>query len=62
MLDLIFENRVYDLTQIYSWGSMPSSYNALALKGSSDLASLIAQKQSAIDTSIEKFVSAFTEE
>ena len=62
MLDLIFENRVYDLTQIYGWGSMPSSYNALALKGSSDLASLIAQKQSAIDTSIEKFVSAFTEE
>ena len=62
MLDLIFENRVYDLTQIYGWGSMPSSYNALALKGSSDLASLIAQKQSAIDTSIEKFVAAFTEE
>ena len=62
MLDLIFENRVYDLTQIYGWGSMPSSDNALALKGSSDLASLIAQKQSAIDTSIEKFVAAFTEE
>ena len=53
---------MYDLTQIYGWGSMPSSYNALALKGSSDLASLIAQKQSAIDTSIEKFVAAFTEE
>ncbi len=61
MLDLIFENRVYDLTQIYGWGSMPSSYNALALKGSSDIASLIAQKQSAIDTSIAKFVAAFSE-
>ena len=61
MLDLIFENRVYDLTQIYGWGSMPSSYNDLALKGSSDLASLIAQKQSAIDKSIEKFVAAFSE-
>lgn len=62
MLDLIFENRVYDLTQIYGWGSITSGYNDLALKGSSDLASLIAQKQSAIDTSIEKFIKAFSEE
>lgn len=61
MLDLIFENRVYDLTQIYGWGSMPSSYNALALKGSTDLASLISQKQSAIDASITKFVDAFAD-
>ena len=61
MLDLIFENRVYDLTQIYGWGSLPSSYNALALKGSTDLASLISQKQSAIDASIAKFVDAFTD-
>lgn len=62
MLDLIFENRVYDLTQIYGWGALPSSYNALALKGSTDLASLIAEKQEKIDTSIEKFVKAFSEE
>lgn len=61
MLDIIFANRVYDLTQAYGWGSMPTSYKDLAVKGSTDLASLVASKQSAFDAAIDKFVSAFEE-
>lgn len=59
MLDIIFANRVYDLTQAYGWGSMPTSYKDLAVKGSTDLASLVASKQSSFDAAIDKFVSAF---
>lgn len=61
MLDIIFANRVYDLTQAYGWGSMPTSYKDLAVKGSTDLASLVASKQSSFDAAIEKFVGAFEE-
>ncbi|MBR4960666.1 MAG: hypothetical protein IKY52_07205 [Clostridia bacterium] len=61
MLDIIFAHRVYDLTQAYGWGSMPSSFKDLAVKGSTDLASLVASKQSIFDSGIEKFVSAFTD-
>ena len=59
MLDIIFANRVYDLTQAYGWGSMPTSFRDLAIKGSTDLASLVASRQSAFDAAIEKFVGAF---
>lgn len=61
MLDIIFAHRVYDLTQAYGWGSMPASFRDLAVKGSTDLASLAASKQSAFDSAIDKFVGAFAE-
>lgn len=61
MLDILFANRVYDLTQAYGWGSMPASIKDLAVKGSTDLASLVASKQSSFDSAVEKFVSAFVE-
>lgn len=61
MLDIIFANRVYDLTQAYGWGAMPTSYKDLAVKGSTDLASLVASKESSFDAAIEKFVGAFEE-
>ena len=59
MLDIIFANRVYDLTQAYGWGTMPTSFKDLAIKGSTDLASLVASRQKNFDSAIEKFVSAF---
>lgn len=62
MLDIIFANRVYDLTQAYGWGTMPTSYKDLAVKGSTDLASLVASKKGSFDSAIEKFVGAFTED
>ena len=61
MLDILFANRVYDLTQAYGWGSMPASIKDLAVKGSTDLASLVASKQSSFDSAVEKFVSAFVD-
>ena len=61
MLDIIFANRVYDLTQAYGWGTMPTSFRDLAIKGSTDLASLVASRQKTFDSAIEKFVGAFTE-
>ncbi|MBQ8579020.1 MAG: hypothetical protein IJ449_13805 [Clostridia bacterium] len=59
MLDLLLENRVYDLAMIYSWGNITSGYADLADKDSTDLASLVAKKEKQINTAIEKFIAAF---
>ena len=40
---------------------MPTSFKDLAIKGSTDLASLVASSQKTFDSAVEKFVSAFTE-
>ncbi len=61
MLDIIFANRVYDLTQAYKWGTMPASFCDLATKGSTDLASLVASKKDSFDAAVEKFVGAFVD-
>ncbi len=61
MLDLLLQNRVYDLCMIYGWGSINSGYLDLAKKDSTDLASLIAKKDKQIEQAITKFLDAFTE-
>ena len=59
MLDLLLQNRVYDLAMVYGWGSINSGYLSLADKNSTDLSSLVAKKKSSIETAIGKFIDAF---
>lgn len=59
MLDLLLQNRVYDLAMMYGWGGINSGFVDLAKKNSTDLASLSAKKEKQIDQAIEKFINAF---
>ena len=59
MLDILLNNRVYDLAMIYGWGSIQSDYNSLVQKDNTDLASAVAKKADKIESAIDKFVSEF---
>ena len=59
MLDILLNNRIYDLAMIYKWGSMPSDYNGLVKNDNTDLASAVAKKEDTINAAIETFIAAF---
>ena len=59
MLDLLLQNRVYDLAMVYSWGSINGAYRDLADKNKTDLSSMVAKYENKVVTGIEKFLSAF---
>jgi hypothetical protein len=59
MLDLLLQNRVYDLAMIYRWGSINTAYRNLADKNQTDLSSMIAKYESKVLSGIDKFLSAF---
>ena len=59
MLDLLLQNRVYDLAMIYSWGNINAEYRSLADNNKTDLASVVAKREKQIDLGIEKFIAAF---
>ena len=59
MLDLLLQNRVYDLAMIYSWGNINAEYRSLADNNKTDLASVVAKREKQIDKGIEKFLAAF---
>lgn len=60
MLDLIFDNRVYDLGFINDWGSYYTSFEALFKSNSTDFASMYSKNESkalkAIDQMVDKFM------
>ncbi|MBQ9921027.1 MAG: extracellular solute-binding protein [Clostridia bacterium] len=62
MLDLIFNNRVYDLGIINDWGGYYSGFVALFTSGSTDFASMYAKNESraikAIDQVVERYLEA----
>lgn len=59
MLDILLNNRVYDLAMIYGWGGIQSDYNSLVQKDNTDLASAAAKKTEKINAAIDKFITAF---
>ena len=59
MLDLLLQNRVYDLAMIYSWGNINAEYRSLADNNKTDLASVVAKREKQIVKGIEKFLAAF---
>ena len=58
MLDIIFENRVYDLEMVYDWGIKNTIRSSLE-KGLVNLASAWEANKDAINSEIEKTIAAF---
>lgn len=56
MLDIIFNNLVYDIGSIYSLGSINSGIYDLAAKNSTDLASYLAKQSKALNKQIDKMM------
>ena len=59
MLDILLNNRVYDLAMIYGWGGIQSDYNNLVQKDNTDLSSAAAKKTDKINSAIDKFIAEF---
>lgn len=55
MLELILDNRVYELAAIYDWGGVYSMFAALAVSGAG-FASTYASKEATVITAIEKTI------
>ena len=62
MLDIILENRIYDINQsMYNWGSFPAAFDAAASKGDRNFASLIEKNEAKIEAAMQKTIDAFAE-
>ncbi len=61
MLDLLLQNRAYDLALIYNWGNLAPGYVQLAQKDSTDLSSMVAKQEKKLNTDLQKFIDGFTD-
>ena len=59
MLDLIFDNRVYDIGSIFNFGGFGQDMYQLSVTYKSDYASLWAKNESKYQTKLDKFVSDY---
>ena len=58
MLDLIFDNRSYDMVFIYNWGGFRDAFYRLAVSNSPDLASVVSTYETKVAADIEKLLTA----
>ncbi len=56
VLDLIFDNKSYDIGAVFNFGSMLSFYTDILLSGNNSHASTLDAKQGAYQTAIDNFV------
>ncbi|MGM9625147.1 MAG: hypothetical protein ACI3XM_05510, partial [Eubacteriales bacterium] len=61
MLDIIFENRVFDIGAMYNWGGIYQLTLDLASAGNYNFQSEYAKREKLIETNIEKAVNAILE-
>ncbi|MCL2771944.1 MAG: extracellular solute-binding protein [Oscillospiraceae bacterium] len=59
MLDLIMQQRVFDLGYIFDWGTLGSAYDAAVLKGNSDFTSLYDKYEAKAQDAISKLVQTY---
>ena len=59
ILDLIFANRLADISVIFNWNDCIQYYNQLVVKDSPDLMSHIKSKESAFKSDLEKTIAVF---
>ncbi len=59
MLDIILGNRIFDLAQMYDWGTLVSSIGTLTTNQSMDIASSIASNLPKAETELQKTLDAF---
>ena len=58
-LDIILGNRIFDLAQMYDWGTLVSSINTLTTNKSHDIASSIASNLPKAETALQTALDAF---
>ena len=62
MLDIILQNRIYDINDsMYSWGGFPSAFSTAASKGDTNFASLLEKYETKIQAAMQKTIDAFAE-
>ena len=61
MLDLIFENRVYDIGSIFNFGNFGQDMYQMTVTYDSSYASIWAKKESKYATALEKFIAKYQE-
>ena len=59
MLDIIFNNKVYDIGYIYGIGSLPTMLNTLASAKKTDFVSQFDKSQGAIEKALDKFIETY---
>lgn len=59
ILDIIFSNRVADISVIFNWDDCIQYYNQLVVKESPDLASHIGSKADAFNAALQKTIAVF---
>jgi len=62
MLDIIFNNKVYDIGYIYGIGTLPTILNSLASSKKTDFVSQFEKNQGAIEKALEKFIDNYDKE
>ncbi|MEG2117632.1 MAG: hypothetical protein RRY76_00345 [Clostridia bacterium] len=58
-LDLIFNNRVYEMGTIYTWGELPALVDSVVMSGSNTLESKLSAVQDEINAEIDLTIEAF---
>lgn len=59
MLDIIFNNKVYDIGYIYNIGTLPSILNTLVQTGKTDFVSAYDKAQGAAEKALQKFIDSY---
>jgi hypothetical protein len=59
MLDIIFNNRVYDIGSLYNIGVLPNLIYNLVNSGKTDFVSQFEKSQGAIESALEKFIISY---
>ena len=62
MLDIIFNNKVYDIGYIYGIGTLPTILNSLASSKKTDFVSQFEKNQGAIEKALAKFIDNYDKE
>jgi len=62
MLDIIFNNRVYDIGYIYGIGTLPTILNTLTSSGKTDFVSQFEKAQGSIEKALEKFIDSYDQD
>lgn len=54
MLELVLDNKTYDIAQVYNWGTINSSFFNLGAKNNTNFASMWASIESKVETEMQK--------
>ena len=60
MLDIILNNRVYDLASVYNWGNIVAIFDDIYNKGQNNFVSTYEKKEAAINIAIDKTITEMT--